>query len=80
MHTVSPFQFLDSPEFESSSIDKYKVTITATADCKFLTWQRSDLDYLIVTDRQIANVMSILVGRDVANKLYSLHDKVSFII
>ncbi|XP_024884914.1 popeye domain-containing protein 3-like isoform X1 [Temnothorax curvispinosus] len=78
LHPVLPCEFLDSPEFESSRSsvdDKFKVSIIAASTCRYLFWQRSALEYLLVKETYLATVLTTLVARDIATKLYAMNSK-----
>jgi hypothetical protein len=79
LHSILAKEFLDSPEFESShgqSIhEKYQVTITAQSHCKYILWRRESLEYLLVKEPYIKDILSLIIGRDIAKKLYALNDK-----
>ncbi|XP_062984902.1 popeye domain-containing protein 2 isoform X2 [Elgaria multicarinata webbii] len=78
LHYVFPYQFLDSPEWESlrpSEEGTFQVTLTAETDCNFITWQRKKLFLLLAKDRYIARLFSILLGYDISEKLYALNEK-----
>ncbi|XP_034945680.1 popeye domain-containing protein 3-like isoform X2 [Chelonus insularis] len=79
LHPILPCEFLDSPEFESSrpSVDdKFKVSIVAASSCRYLYWQRSALEYLLVKETYLATVLTTLVARDIATKLYAMNNKI----
>ncbi|XP_066594021.1 popeye domain-containing protein 3-like [Prorops nasuta] len=79
LHPILPCEFLDSPEFESSRAsvdDKFKVSIVAASSCRYLFWQRSALEYLLVKETYLATVLTTLVARDIATKLYAMNNKI----
>ncbi|XP_074093998.1 popeye domain-containing protein 3 isoform X2 [Cotesia typhae] len=79
LHPILPCEFLDSPEFESSRAsvdDKFKVSIVAASSCRYLYWQRSALEYLLVKEGYLATVLTTLVARDIATKLYAMNNKI----
>ncbi|XP_046426816.1 popeye domain-containing protein 3 isoform X2 [Neodiprion pinetum] len=79
LHPILPCEFLDSPEFESSraSVDeKFKVSIVAASSCRYLFWQRTALEYLLVKEAYLATVLTTLVARDIATKLYAMNNKI----
>ncbi|XP_025160621.1 popeye domain-containing protein 3 isoform X2 [Harpegnathos saltator] len=79
LHPILPCEFLDSPEFESSRAsvdDKFKVSIVAASSCRYLYWQRSALEYLLVKETYLATVLTTLVARDIATKLYAMNNKI----
>lgn len=79
LHPILPCEFLDSPEFESSRAsvdDKFKVSIIAASSCRYLYWQRTALEYLLVKETYLATVLTTLVARDIATKLYAMNNKI----
>ncbi|KAG1650149.1 Popeye domain-containing protein 3 [Nymphon striatum] len=79
LHHIHPLQFMDSPEFESCKAgvdDKFKVTIVAATQCKYIFWQRDSLEYLFVKEPYLFTVMSILIARDITTKLYAMNRKI----
>ncbi|XP_052710072.1 popeye domain-containing protein 3-like [Crassostrea angulata] len=79
LHHVVAKEFIDSPEFESavSGDEKYQVSIVATTTCRFMFWQRGGLEYLLIKEPYLANLLRTVLGRDITNKLYSLNDKLA---
>ncbi|KAL7988412.1 hypothetical protein Chor_007331 [Crotalus horridus] len=78
LHYVFPYQFLDSPEWESlqpSEEGTFQVTLTAETDSCFITWQRKKLYLLLAKERYIARLFSVLLGYDISEKLYALNEK-----
>ncbi|XP_014108955.1 PREDICTED: popeye domain-containing protein 2 isoform X3 [Pseudopodoces humilis] len=78
LHYVFPYQFLDSPEWESlrpSEEGTFQVTLTAETDCSYITWPRKKLYLLLRKDRYIARLFSSHLGYDISEKLYSLNEK-----
>ncbi len=76
LHTVEPRQFLDSPEFESSSGEEtFRVTICAAVPSTYIVWQRAELEYLFVKEPYLAQALSAVIARDIADKLYSMNSK-----
>ncbi|KAK5646075.1 hypothetical protein RI129_004539 [Pyrocoelia pectoralis] len=79
LHPILPCEFLDSPEFESSRNtidDKFKVSIVAASSCRYVFWQRSALEYLFVKETYLATVLTTLIARDIATKLYAMNNKI----
>ncbi|XP_013396182.1 popeye domain-containing protein 3 isoform X2 [Lingula anatina] len=78
LHNIHEKEFLDSPEFESTSNkeDKFQVSLIATEYSRCLVWQRSALKYLLAKEPFLAQVLSGVVGRDVTNKLYAINQKI----
>ncbi|XP_051567202.1 popeye domain-containing 2 isoform X1 [Myxocyprinus asiaticus] len=78
LHYIFPHQFLDSPEWESlrpTEEGNFQVTLTAETDCHYISWRRRRLYLLLSKDRYIARLFSVMLGSDIADKLYSLNDK-----
>uniref|UniRef100_A0A6A7G6C3 Popeye domain-containing protein 3-like n=2 Tax=Hirondellea gigas TaxID=1518452 RepID=A0A6A7G6C3_9CRUS len=78
LHSISPMEFLDSPEFESSraSLDeKFKVSIVSASTSRYLFWKRSSLETLFIKEHHLATVLSTLVASDITNKLYNMNKK-----
>ncbi|XP_048453347.1 blood vessel epicardial substance isoform X3 [Rhincodon typus] len=79
LHYIYPYQFLDSPEWDSlrpSEDGIFQVTLTAETSCRFAAWRRKKLYLLFAQHRRISRLFSVLIGKDIADKLYSLNDKV----
>ncbi|XP_072399586.1 popeye domain-containing protein 3-like isoform X2 [Diabrotica undecimpunctata] len=53
-----------------------KVSIVAASTCRYLYWQRSALEYLFVKDNYIATLLTTLIARDIATKLYAMNNKI----
>ena len=48
LHNIEAGEFLDSPEFDSSSEARsFQVTVCAGVTSKYISWQRSKLEYLL---------------------------------
>ncbi|XP_011611827.1 popeye domain-containing 2 isoform X2 [Takifugu rubripes] len=78
LHYIHRHQFLDSPEWESlrpSEDGKFQVTLTAEEDSRYITWRRRRLYLLMSKNRYIARLFSIMLGYDIAEKLYNLNNK-----
>lgn len=77
IHEIHENQFLDSPEYEStmSGEEKFQVTVVAATPCRYLFWQRDALNYLFVKEPQLGAKMTLIVARDITNKLYSINEK-----
>ncbi|XP_063055099.1 popeye domain-containing protein 3 [Engraulis encrasicolus] len=78
LHYIYPFQFLDSPEWDSlrpSEEGVFQVTLRADNTCKYVSWRRKKLYLLFAKHRYIAKIFALLVRNDIAEKLYSLNDK-----
>ncbi|XP_062848251.1 popeye domain-containing protein 3 [Trichomycterus rosablanca] len=78
LHYIYPFQFLDSPEWDSlrpSEEGVFQVTLKADDDCRYVTWRRKKLYLLFAKHRYIAKIFALVVRNDIADKLYSLNDR-----
>ncbi|KAM4796671.1 popeye domain-containing protein 2 [Rhinophrynus dorsalis] len=78
LHYIFPYQFLDSPEWESihpTEEGTFQVTLTAETDCTYISWPRKKLYLLLSRDKYIARLFSVLLGFDISQKLYALNDK-----
>ncbi|XP_076119348.1 popeye domain-containing 2 [Alosa pseudoharengus] len=78
LHYIFPHQFLDSPEWESlrpTEEGNFQVTLTAEEDCRYISWRRRRLYLLLSRERYVARLFSVMLGNDIADKLYSLNDK-----
>lgn len=54
----------------------FQVSIVAASTCRYLYWQRSALEYLFVKDTYVATVLTTLIARDIATKLYAMNNKI----
>ncbi|XP_055888495.1 popeye domain-containing protein 3-like isoform X4 [Biomphalaria glabrata] len=79
LHTITEKQFIDSPEFESTSTgeEKFQVSIVAAGLCRYIFWPRQSVEYLLIKEPYLACIMKTLIGRDITNKLYALNEKVA---
>lgn len=78
LHHIHPFQFLDSPEWDSlrpSEEGIFQVTLRAENRCRYVTWRRKKLYLLFAKHRYLAKIFALVVRNDIAEKLYSLNDK-----
>ncbi|GFR17619.1 popeye domain-containing protein 3 [Trichonephila clavata] len=78
LHQIQANEFLDSPEFESSRSgveEKFKVSIIATMPCRAIVWQRQSLEYLLIKETHLSNVLALLLSTDITRKLYAMNDK-----
>ncbi|XP_040003800.1 popeye domain-containing 2 isoform X2 [Xiphias gladius] len=78
LHYIHRHQFLDSPEWESlrpNEEGKFQVTLTAEEDSCYISWRRRRLYALISKERYIARIFSVMLGYDIAEKLYNLNNK-----
>ncbi|KAG7255695.1 hypothetical protein CRUP_021757 [Coryphaenoides rupestris] len=78
LHYIHQHQFLDSPEWESlrpNEEGNFQVTLTAEEDCRYVSWHRRHLYLLLSRERYVAHVFSVMLGFDIAEKLYALNNK-----
>lgn len=78
LHYIYPFQFLDSPEWDSlrpSEEGVFQVTLHAEEPCRFVAWRRKKLYLLFAKHRYIARIFALVVRNDIAEKLFSLNHK-----
>ncbi|XP_010843681.1 PREDICTED: popeye domain-containing protein 2 isoform X1 [Bison bison bison] len=78
LHYIFPYQFMDSPEWESlhpSEEGVFQVTLTAETECSYISWPRKNLHLLLTKERYISRLFSVLLGYDISEKLYALNDK-----
>ncbi|KAF7215297.1 popeye domain-containing 2 isoform X1 [Nothobranchius furzeri] len=78
LHYIHRHQFLDSPEWESlrpNEEGRFQVTLVADEDSRYVSWRRRRLYMLISKDRYIARLFSVMLGLDIAEKLYNLNNK-----
>ncbi|XP_056107628.1 popeye domain-containing protein 3 [Rhinichthys klamathensis goyatoka] len=78
LHFIHPFQFLDSPEWDSlrpSEEGFFQVTLRADTRSRFVSWRRKKLYLLFARHRYIAKIFALLVRNDIAEKLFSLNDR-----
>ena len=72
LHNIEPGEFLDSPEFESSTSScsrksrSFQVTVLAGVTSKYISWQRTSLEYLLVKQPRLGSVMTALISRKVS--------------
>lgn len=52
-----------------------QVTLTAEEDSRYISWRRRRLYSLLSKDRYIARLFSVMLGYDIAEKLYNLNNK-----
>ena len=52
-----------------------QVTLTAEEDCRYVSWRRRRLYSLLSRERYIARIFSVMLGLDIAEKLYALNNK-----
>ncbi|XP_041616428.1 popeye domain-containing protein 2 isoform X1 [Vulpes lagopus] len=78
LHYIFPYQFMDSPEWESlrpSEEGVFQVTLTAETPCSYISWPRKSLHLLLTKERYTCQLFSALLGHDISEKLYALNDK-----
>ncbi|XP_066890632.1 popeye domain-containing protein 2 isoform X4 [Kogia breviceps] len=78
LHYIFPYQFMDSPEWESlhpSAEGVFQVTLTAETECSYISWPRKSLHLLLAKERYISRLFLVLLGYDISEKLYALNDK-----
>ncbi|XP_069328770.1 popeye domain-containing protein 2 isoform X1 [Eulemur rufifrons] len=78
LHYIFPYQFMDSPEWESlqpSEEGVFQVTLTAETSCSYISWPRKSLHLLLTKERYISCLFSALLGYDISEKLYTLNEK-----
>ncbi|CAG6016089.1 popeye domain-containing protein 3 [Menidia menidia] len=78
LHYIYPYQFLDSPEWDSlrpTEEGVFQVTLRADVPCRYIAWRRKKLYLLFAKHRYIAKIFALVVRNDIAEKLYSLNDK-----
>ncbi|XP_018430385.1 PREDICTED: popeye domain-containing protein 2 [Nanorana parkeri] len=65
LHYIFPYQFLDSPEWESlrpSEEGTFQVTLTAETDSTYISWPRKKLYLLLAKEKYIGRLFSALLG------------------
>ncbi|XP_028836655.1 popeye domain-containing protein 3 [Denticeps clupeoides] len=78
LHYIHPFQFLDSPEWDSlrpSEEGLFQVTLRADSACRYVAWRRKKLYLLFAKRRYLAKIFALVVRNDIADKLYSLNEQ-----
>ncbi|XP_036401456.1 popeye domain-containing 2-like [Megalops cyprinoides] len=78
LHYIFPYQFLDSPEWESLKPMKegtFQVTLTAETECRYVSWKRRKLQLLLSKERYVARLFSVMLGSDIADKLSTLNER-----
>ncbi|KAM5280964.1 popeye domain-containing protein 2 [Ctenodactylus gundi] len=78
LHYIFPYQFMDSPEWESlhpSEEGVFQVTLTAETECSYISWPRKSLHHLLTKERYICRLFSVMLGYDISEKLYTLNEK-----
>ncbi|XP_053207260.1 blood vessel epicardial substance-like [Panonychus citri] len=80
LHPIEPLEFMDSPEFESnchnSNEDKMNVSIIAAVPCRYISWERSNLEYHLIKETAFSYALSYLIARDITEKLFTMNKKV----
>ncbi|XP_033635777.1 popeye domain-containing protein 3-like isoform X1 [Asterias rubens] len=81
LHNVYPSQFLDSLEWQSNRSvtsaagpSSFQVTVTADVDCRYIQWQRKDLDKFLRKEAFMRAVFETTIGKDINTKLYSINE------
>lgn len=76
LHWIRPHQFVNSVEFDSAvqppDTCPVQVSITAEQTSRLVTWNSSHLRQHLASDTHLSAVFDLLVGNDVASKLYSI--------
>lgn len=52
------------------------MTIIAVTPCRYILWQRQNLEYLLVKENFLAAIFALLLERDITSKLYAMNDKI----
>lgn len=52
-----------------------QVTLTADEDSRYISWRRRRLYLLMSKNRYVARLFSVMLGYDIAEKLYNLNNK-----
>lgn len=52
-----------------------QVTLTAEEDSRYISWRRRRLYMLLSKERYISRLFSVMLGYDIAEKLYNLNNK-----
>ena len=78
LHNIEPGEFLDSPEFESCSSNSrqsrsFQVTVLAGVSSRYISWQRTSLEYLLVKQPRLGHVITALISRKVNRILQSVN-------
>lgn len=79
LHYVNSDNFMDSAEWfaatesGATSLPIFKVTVTADSKCTFISWKRKGLLALLSKRQRLAKILRVMIGRDVARKLYQLN-------
>lgn len=53
------------------------MSIVAATSCRYLYWQRSSLEYLFAKETYLGTVVTTLIAKDIATKLYAMNNKAS---
>ena len=70
LHVVTPYQFLDSPEWFGVTTDDYfQVTVTALEESTLLVWHRDRLRLELLKDLHLQMVVDHVISRDIVRKL-----------
>lgn len=57
--------------------DYVKVSVVAVTPCRYLRWNRQQLEMLFSKEQHLMTVMLHIIGRDITNKLYQFTGKAS---
>ena len=74
---VHRFLLIATLSDEMNSFWMTKVSIVAVCPSRYLSWQRSSLEYLFAKETHLATVFGVLVSRDVISKVCAMSKKVS---
>lgn len=74
LHSIQPHQFVNSVEFDSAvhSQDTCQVSVTAEQNSRLVTWDSSHLRQYLASDLHLSTVFDLVIGNDIASKLYSI--------
>lgn len=53
----------------------FQVTLTAEEDCRYVSWRRRRLFSLMSKERYVCRLFAVMLGYDIAEKLYNLNNK-----
>eukprot|EP00095_Tigriopus_kingsejongensis_P009715 snap_masked-scaffold115_size343722-processed-gene-2.15 protein:Tk09715 transcript:snap_masked-scaffold115_size343722-processed-gene-2.15-mRNA-1 annotation:"hypothetical protein TcasGA2_TC013794" len=76
LHQIKRNEFIDSPEFECSSLeDTFHITICAAGPSKYISWDRSTLEYMFVKDPSLSLIFNALISQDITEKLFAMNNR-----
>ena len=55
---------------------RFNISLIASKPSMYLFWERSTLEYYLSKDRYMSAVLSLLLARDITNKLYQINHQV----